>query len=212
MLIEYAHVANLLASNHIYPRGALHIGAHECEERRFYNTTLNLGDDKIIWIDGNNEKVEIMKKRGIPHIFNAVLDEVEREIEFNITTNTEASSLLELNHEKGFYNSIHIVERRKCKTQTLSSFFHCIDKNPADFNFWNLDIQGSELHVLRGSQELLKYCDSIYTEVNKGEVYKGCGLIENLDELLKVHGFDRIETKWTDRQWGDALYVRTKSI
>ena len=208
MLIDYSRVASLLASYSIAPRGALHIGAHECEERGFYNKTLNIGDENIIWIDGNNQKVEAMKRKGIPLIFNSVLDEFEREIEFNITTNTEASSLLELNHEKGFYNDIKIVERRKCKTQTLSSFFHSIGKNPADYNFWNLDIQGSELHVLRGSQELLKFCDAIYTEVNMGEVYKGCGLIDDLDILLKAHGFERIETKWTTAQWGDALYVR----
>lgn len=212
MLIEYAHVAHLLSSYNICARGALHIGAHECEERDFYNKTLNINDDAIIWIDGNSEKVEHMKNKGIPFIYNAVVDEFEREIDFNITTNTQASSLLELNHEEGYYNDITITERRKCKTQTLTSFFHSIGKNPANFNFWNLDIQGSELAVLRGSQELLKFCDAIYTEVNRGEVYKGCGLIDDLDTLLKTHGFDRIETKWTDRQWGDALYLRHQDI
>ena len=57
MLIDYSRVASLLASYSIGPRGALHIGAHECEERGFYNKTLNIGDENIIWIDGNNQKV-----------------------------------------------------------------------------------------------------------------------------------------------------------
>lgn len=212
MLIDYGVVADHLRKYNINVRGVLHIGAHECEERGFYNNVLRISDDKIIWIDGNPQKVESMRRGGIPHIYEAVLDETERDVEFNITTNTQASSILELNHSKGYYTGIHIVDKIRTRTQTLSSFFEKIGKDSSDYNFWNLDIQGSELHVLRGSQELLKKCDAIYTEVNADEVYKGCGLITDLDALLKTYGFERIDTKWTDTQWGDALYIRTVSI
>jgi hypothetical protein len=83
-----------------------------------------------------------------------------------------------------------------------------IGKKSEDYNFWNLDIQGSELHVLRGSQELLINCDAIYTEVNKDNVYKECGLVTELDDLLAKYGFTRVETIWTSSQWGDALYLK----
>lgn len=207
MLIDLPTLVRILATHKISVKGVLHIGAHECEERPFYNSLLRVADENILWVDANVKKVEEMKARGI-HVECAVLDETERDVEFNITNNSQASSLLTLNHEKGFYTDIHIVEKRTCKTEKLSTFMKRVGKKGEDYNFWNLDIQGSELSVLRGSQELLVNCDAIYTEVNKESVYKECGLITELDDLLKRYGFTRVETIWTSAQWGDALYLK----
>jgi hypothetical protein len=128
---------------------------------------------------------------------------------FNITDNTQASSILKLNHQEGFYRNINITESLSCKTEKLTSFLDRINKNAYEHNFWNFDIQGSELHVLRGSKELLVNCDAIYTEVNQEQVYKDCGLVEDIDKLLNEYGFKRVETLWTDVKWGDALYLKT---
>jgi FkbM family methyltransferase len=210
MLIDYNTIQQCLINNNIYINGVLHIGAHECEEKTFYNNILNIHDDAIIWIDGNQSKVNKMKNNGIKHIYQSVLDETERDVIFNITNNTQASSILHLNHECGYYNDIHITEKISCKSETLNTFFKRIDKIPSNYNFWNLDIQGSELYVLRGAKDLLEDCLAIYTEVNSDEVYKGCGLISELDEFLSLYGFKRIITKWTDKKWGDALYLKIK--
>jgi len=211
MLIDFKIVAETLDTYNILIKGILHIGAHECEEKPFYNAMLGVDDDKIIWIDGNSKKVDMMNKSGM-HVYYAVLDETERDVEFNITDNSQASSLLSLNHDKGFYNDIHIIEKHKCKTEKLSTFINRIGVDSKEYNFWNLDIQGSELAVLRGSQELLTDCDVIYTEVNRQSVYTDCGLIDELDVLLSKHGFQRVMTIWTDMQWGDALYLKTSMI
>jgi FkbM family methyltransferase len=208
MLIDYNLVRSILATHKIDVRGVLHIGAHECEEKGFYNGTLQVADDSICWIDGNGEKVQQMKSRGFQNIYEAVLDETERDTTFFITDNTQASSLLQLNHQNGYYNYIHITKSVSKRTQTLGSFLRTHNLDSAKYNFWNLDIQGSELAVIRGSQELLRTCDAIYTEVNAKSVYHGCGLIGDLDALLTQHGFCRVHTEWTDKDWGDALYVK----
>ena len=111
-------------------------------------------------------------------------------------------------------NDINIIEKHKCKTEKLSTFINRIGiaADIKDDNFWNLDIQGSELAVLRGSQELLSHCDVIYTEVNRESVYTDCGLIDELDVLLSKHGFERVNTSWSDMQWGDALYLKTTVV
>jgi hypothetical protein len=75
-------------------------------------------------------------------------------------------------------------------------------------NFWNLDIQGKELDVLNSGKEHLVYADAIYCEVNTEEVYRGCGVLNDLDIFLNEHGFKRVKIKMTDVGWGDALYVR----
>ncbi len=208
MLIHGAIVKTLLNKYNIKIKGVLHIGAHEGEEKEIYTTYFNIPEQSIVWVDGNKEKVDELKQKGFQNVFEAVLDETERTVEFHITDNTQASSLLTLNHYAGFYNSIHIQKSIICTTKKLSTFFKEIKYNPSDYNIWNLDIQGSELHVLRGSKELLSSCDAIYTEVNQEEVYKGCGLIDELDLLLTEYGFKRVMTKWTDMKWGDALYCK----
>jgi len=208
MLIDGNIINQLLSTHNIKINGVLHIGAHECEEQGFYKNILNINDENIIWIDGNSIKVDQMKQRGFANIYHSVLDEMERDVIFNITDNTQASSILTLNHEKGFYNNINITHQIKCRTETLQNFFIRINKDSKIHNFWNLDIQGSELYVLRGSKELLKSCDAIYTEVNSDQVYKNCGLIDDIDSLLKEYGFKRVLTQWTDVKWGDALYLK----
>lgn len=210
MLIKGDKIKAILNKYSIQIRGVLHIGAHECEERTFYNNILNISNENIIWVDGNINKVEQMKQQGISNIYCSVLDEVERDVTFNITDNSEASSILKLNHEAGFYRNINIVESVVCKTEKLSTFLNRINKDSYNYNFWNLDIQGSELHVIRGSKELLEKCDAIYTEVNSEQVYKDCGLINEIDTLLAQYGFERVETYWTDVKWGDALYLKIK--
>ena len=212
MLVDGEIIKNLLNRYGIIIRGAIHIGAHECEEKGFYNNILGLNDSNIIWVDGNENKVNEMKSKGHQNVYNAVLDEDEKDIIFNITNNTQASSILKLNHDEGFYRDINITSSVVCRTEKLSSFLKRIEKNAAEYNFWNLDIQGSELHVLRGSKELLENCDAIYTEVNLEHVYNGCGLIQDIDKLLEEYGFIRVETKWTDMKWGDALYLKSKSL
>jgi FkbM family methyltransferase len=209
MLIELSRVMRALADNNTVIKGVLHIGAHECEEAPFYKNMLHIPNDRIIWVDANIKKVAEMRGRGYA-VEQAVLDETEHECDFNITDNTQASSLLRLNHENGFYNNINITETQKCNTERLSTFMRRINKDIADYNFWNLDIQGSELNVLRGSEELLTHCDAVYTEINRAEVYTACGLVTELDTLLAKYGFTRVITEWTDMQWGDALYLKVK--
>lgn len=210
MLIDGNKIKDLIDKYKIIIKGVIHLGAHECEEKSFYNNILNVKDDNIIWIDGNNKKVVEMKDRGINNIYNAVIDETERDVVFNITNNSQASSILKLNHEEGYYTEINIIDSIFCKTERLSAFLNRINKNVSEHNFWNLDIQGTELFVLKGSKELLENCDAIYTEVNRAQIYKDCGLITEIDSLLAEYEFERIITHWTDLQWGDALYLKTK--
>jgi hypothetical protein len=64
------------------------------------------------------------------------------------------------------------------------------------------------LLVCKGAPNLLKKVNFIYTEINREELYKGCVLIDELDNYLETFGFKRVLTKWTEFNWGDALYVK----
>ena len=55
----------------------------------------------------------------------------------------------------------------------------------------------------------LKNIDAVYTEVNLDEIYINCARVEEIDEYLKIFGFERVLTKTPDSGlWGDALYLK----
>jgi hypothetical protein len=212
MLIDPIQISTILKYYDIQIKGILHVGAHECEEKSMYNTTWKIPDTDIVWIDANEDLIKKNTAAGIPNCFSAVLDETEHDAVFHITNNGQSSSLLEFGTHSDDYPWCVVTENRTVKTQTLNQFFQRNSLNPAKYNIWNFDIQGVELQVLRGSKELLQYADAIYSEVNTDDVYKGCGKLDELDTLLKDHGFERVITKMTGAKWGDALYVRKNKV
>jgi FkbM family methyltransferase len=201
----------LIPEQYLYPyiknkvRGAVHIGAHTCEELQFYYN-IGLDDSNIIWFEANPKIVEENIKR-LPNskIYQAMLAENNgEERSFMITNNGQSSSFLEFGTHKDDYSNIVEVDRITLKTTTLDSY-----NIPEHYNFLNIDVQGAELHVLKGSLETLKHIDYIYAEVNIQEVYKGCGLINEVEDLLKPYGFVRVLQDINPKVgWGDVLYIK----
>jgi hypothetical protein len=93
---------------------------------------------------------------------------------------------------------------------TIDTFFQKNNLDMSQYNFWNLDIQGAELMAIKGGEHAILNADALYLEVNTEEVYKGCALMNELDEYLAKYGFKRINTKITEYGWGDALYIKIK--
>jgi FkbM family methyltransferase len=210
MLIAYQEIINILNSRNIKICGAFHIGAHECEEIDFYNE-LGLKGKDVIWIDAINLKVLEAQNRGIQNVYNAVVtDKDDDEVMFNISNNVQSSSVLEFGTHAQEHTHVFYVDKIKMKTITVDSFFEKNGLDVSKCNFWNFDIQGAELMALRGAKKSLEHADALYLEVNANELYKGCGLIGEIDDFLKEN-FERVLTSFTKHGWGDALYVRKSS-
>lgn len=209
MLIKGEEVKSILDQYKIVTKGVLHIGAHELEERSFYNNTLSVTDDYIVWIDANPRLVAQARAYGNSNVYQGAISCESKELDFHITNNGQSSSLLEFGTVARDYPWLHIIDHIKVQTETLGQFFQRNNLDGKKYNFWNLDIQGVEYDALRAATEFLPFVDAIYTEVNTAEVYKGCGLLSQIDELLTAHGFKRVRTEMTPASWGDALYVRS---
>ena len=192
-------------------KGILHIGAHMCEEYADYKK-IGLNDNTILWIEGNPQLAEklkfLFKKRRI--INACVSDKDDQTIEFNIANNGQSSSILELGTHKKHHPHVKYTNKLSVKTKTIQTLYkeHNIPHNFA--NFLNIDIQGAELLALKGMNNLLNNFDYLYLEVNDEELYKGCGLISEIDDYVAQYGFKRIETKMTQFHWGDAFYSRSQ--
>ncbi len=207
MLITVDEINKILLDNKIRINGCLHVGAHNCEEMEIYNQ-LKIANDNIIWIDAIKSKVEEMKQKGIVNIYNAVItDKDDDEITFNISNNCQSSSVLELGTHKIEHPEVVYVDKIQMKSITIDTFFERNKINQSKYDFWNFDIQGAELMALKGAIKSIKNAKVIYLEVNQRELYKNCGLIDEIDKFLEGYKFKRVFTKMTNHGWGDAIYI-----
>jgi FkbM family methyltransferase len=207
MLISFEEINKILLSKNIKIDGCFHIGAHDCEEMDFYNK-LGITKENIVWIDAIPSKVNEATNRGIPNVYNEVItDKDDDEVVFNISNNGQSSSVLEFGTHSKEHPWVVYVNKIKLKSITIDTFFEKNNIDKSKYNFWNFDIQGAELMALKGGIQSLKHAKVLYLEVNERELYKNCGLINEIDEFLLKYNFKRVLTNMTCHGWGDALYI-----
>ncbi len=209
MILNIDDVYKALLYNNINIEGVFHVGAHECEELLFYNS-FGVKNEDIVWIDAMESKVNDATNRGIPNVYNALItDKDDEDIYFNVSNNIQSSSILEFGTHSQEHPWIVYTDKILKKSITVDTFFEKNDLDASKYNFWNFDIQGAELIALKGATKSLQYAKALYLEVNEKELYKGCALIDEIDDFLSKHNFKRVLTKITQHGWGDALYLKS---
>ena len=207
MLIPFHKIQDILINNTIDITGALHIGAHDCEELSFYSQ-LGLDSNSVVWLEAMEKKVIEAKHRGIPNVYNAVItDKDDEDVIFNVANNGQSSSVLEFGTHSTAHPHVVYIDKIPSKTVTINTFFERNTIDATKCNFWNFDIQGAELMALKGATNYIQYAKAIYLEVNEKELYKKCGLIHEIDSFLEQYNFKRVITQMSVNGWGDALYV-----
>ena len=85
-----------------------------------------------------------------------------------------------------------------------------------EIDLLKLDLQGSELEALKGSEQLIKKIKIITTEIEFVPLYEGQPLFSEIDSFLRLNGFRilNLYDLWThpDGQLtaGDAIYLNLK--
>jgi FkbM family methyltransferase len=212
MLIPFSKCVELIGPIN----GIIHVGAHVGEEAKDY---CDHGVKKVLWVEANknlmkhlydNVKMLPMKSEFV----NEVLGDVDgKKVTFNVTNDNQCSSILPFGTLNQHHPNIHIVERRDLTAKRFDSFYKEKQAflNMFEYDFINLDVQGAELHVLKGFGNLFQQfpnIKAIYCEVNEEALYEGTALMPEIDVYLMQFGFHRKLTKITEFHWGDALYVR----
>lgn len=199
----------LIDEFHLRIKGVIHIGAHEAEEYDVYIEN-GISPENQCWIEALPDKVRSIRER-FPDlcVINAVLSNVkDASVIFHVTNNFQSSSILPLKDHLIEHPHIHVVDTITMKTDTLSHVFEEYGLERTRYNFMNIDVQGAELLVLQGMDDLINGIDYIYTEVNERELYEGCVLLDTLDAFLHSKGFSRVKMIMLHHGWGDALYIR----
>jgi FkbM family methyltransferase len=188
----------------------LHIGAHNCQELEDY---IKFGAKYIHWVEANKKIYRKQKRaldKGTNQISCAVISDTDGEkVSFNITSSSQASSILKLKEHLKVHPDIRELKSEKRKTITIDTLMLKSNLGNKDIDFLNLDIQGAELLALKGAKKTLARVKTIFTEINEAELYEDCALIDEIDNFLKSFGFRRVEKKMFENcGWGDAFYIK----
>lgn len=199
----------------LQPLVLLHVGAHEGEELEDY-VNERWGMTQTAWVEANPEVADklVMRlsagKLGNHCVIQALAwDTDDDEVSFYVASNSQASSALPMRVHLLEYPGIHVDQEIQVRARRLEKLI------PEDFppiDFINLDVQGSELRVLKGLGSRINEVLAIYSEVNIKELYSGCAMLEELDGWLLDRGFVRVDWELTKAGWGDALYLRANVL
>lgn len=188
-------------------KGLIHIGAHACQERDMYLKN-GLSDENIIWIEGNPVLVENIKNTlPTAKIYQGLIAETEKDVEFVITNNEQSSSFLELKEHSKEHPDVIEVNRTKMKTITLPNLLKENNIDYTNFDFLTMDIQCAEYLALQGMKDILSNFKGIFMEVNTKELYTGCASLEEIKNFLKTYGFVLKDLWMSPHGWGDGYFA-----
>lgn len=191
-------------------KGVIQIGANKGQEVEEYER-LGIGD--IILIEPCKDAFHFLWNRfGEPNVnmtlINCACGDEEGEFEMfaEHTNQGMSNSLLKPLVHLTQHREVIFDDTEKVNVRKLDN----LKFDRSRYNLLNMDVQGFEDRVLRGSVETLPYMDYIYTEVNRHEMYEKCAMITDLDLFLYGQDFERVETGWASEThgWGDSLYIR----
>ena len=208
MLINFA---NLYQKYNMNISGVLHIGAHYGEEIKDY---INYDIKNLVFFEPLSKSLEILEENLSAYanqsniqIFPYALGNEEKDVEMYVSDHGGmCSSILKPKIVLEQYPGIKFPSKETVKMIKLDD----AEIDIADYNFMNIDVQGYELEVLKGSKRILKNIDYVYTEINVDEVYEDAPHVDKLDEFLSTYGFSRVETDLSGTTWGDAFYIKNK--
>jgi len=206
MLINFT---NLKRKYNMNIKGIVHIGAHYGEEIQEY---VNNGIQNITVFEPLSNNFKVLYERlenvnaDIQGYQVALGNKKGTAIMYLSSNEAQSSSILKPKEHLEHHPDVTFDGTEEVEVDLLDNF------NIHGANFMNIDVQGYELEVFRGAKKTLEQIDYVYCEVNRGEMYEGNPMIEQLDEFLGKYKFNRVETYWPETwfKWGDALYIKTK--
>lgn len=200
------------------------------------NVLFDVGAHKGSFTKDVHSKVKVNKTfmfEPIPDVFNALLDDdffnkfschnialcaYQGNAEFYINENMQTSSLL--NFDKSLISSNNINKDLKkkiiVKTNTLNNFMKTEQINKIDL--LKIDVQGSDLDVLKGLEENINNVRIIFTEVSFKKIYENSSTFFEIFDFLTKNGFILIDLfpvyRGVDSELlqSDALFINSNLI
>ena len=186
----------------------IHCGAHLAEELDDY---ISSGFINIVWIEAMPGVYEELHNK-VSHLegnfaINACLwSRAGEELEFNISSNSYSSSILDFGTHSVTYPEIKWERSIKLVSSTLDTLTLPQKHEPI---LLVLDLQGAEYQALLGATLTLENTDYIYVEVSKNLLYKDSANWDAITKFLRNRGFKLVDWQYSKiLGWGNAFYVK----
>jgi FkbM family methyltransferase len=195
--------------------GVIHVGANQGQERDLYDR-LGL---RVVWIEPIPEVFAVLTRniqdypRQVAFQY-LVTDRDDSEEMLNIANNEGASSsILKLKLHVEVWPDIAYERAIAMRSVTLTSLLKRESIDVANYPALVMDVQGSELLVLKGAVEILPAFRFIKTEVPDFEAYEGCCQLRDINSFLGERGFRefsrrRFATRRGGGNYYDIVYER----
>lgn len=186
-------------------KGVAHIGAHFGEENTIYDR-LNI-KNRIFFEPLSSNFNTLKNNLGETYpLYKIALGNENKKIKMNVETANSGQSSSILNPKLHLIQYPHILFESTEEVEMMR--LDDMNLNFDEINFINIDVQGYELEVFKGSEKTLNKIDYIMSEINRDEVYENCAKIEQLKEFLTPYGFELVEETWVGGTWGDGLFIK----
>jgi FkbM family methyltransferase len=175
----------------VFPKGVIHVGAHEAQEEQDYSGI------KQLYIEPIPELAKLLKNRGLT-VIECAISNYTGTSDFYITDFDQGSSLLlPLEHS--------IQKKITVSVDTLENLVP--DSSP--YNCIVIDVQGAELDVLKGTK--VEKFDLIICETNSRERYSGSPVHDDIVSYMKDNGFrlSKIFSHSEDNVIKDCVFVKS---
>jgi FkbM family methyltransferase len=176
-------------------KGVIHVGANAGREREIYvSYGLN-----VLWIEPVPELFKKLKsaissypsQRALEYL---VLDNDDETITLHVSNNEgESSSVMDLALHRDVWPSVYFTRDIEIQSHKLDTIIDSEHIDLAEYDGLVLDVQGSELLVLKGAQRVLQHARMVRVEVADFEAYAGCARPDQIAALLGTYGF----REWT---------------
>jgi FkbM family methyltransferase len=199
------NLQELVHKYNMHIKGVVHVGAHFGEENEAYDK-LNIQHRMFFEPASRNYYKLQQVLKGSHTAYNAALGNENTEVDMYIETinNGASNSILKPVRHLQQYPWITFPEKETVHMYRLDD----IEFEEKNYNFINMDVQGYELEVLKGSVRFLQKVDYVMTEINRAEVYENCAKIDQLIDFLSPYGFQLVEQDWGGDTWGDGFFIK----
>ena len=177
------------------PNGFIDVGAHFGETNDVIRSVFP--DKRVISFEANPNCEHILKNKGIEYRICLLGDENKEKVPFFIDPSDNTSTGCSVFKEKTemFKNPI-VVELPMYRLDKIIS-------PDLKLDFLKMDVQGSEIKVMQGAENILHTIRWIYLEVSFVEYNEGAPLFETVFDYLRsknYHIIDIVDPMWINNR------------
>jgi FkbM family methyltransferase len=167
------------------PKTIFDIGAYRGEWSRAASRIFP--DAKFHLFEANDENEPFLAKAGMPYVIAALSDKGAKKV-FHLPKSGLATGASFYKENTAYYENCRAVEK---ETYALDDIVALRGIDPPDFV--KLDVQGSEIDVLRGARESLRSCQLLLIEASITNYNEGAPLIFDIMVEMNRLGFSVVD-------------------